>query len=117
MDSIISNQSWEIVDLPHGSKPIGGKWVFRRKYYTDGTIQTFKARLVAKGFRQKEWIDYFDIYALVARITFIRILFALASIHNLYIRQIDVKIAFLNENLDEDIYMEQPEGFVLPGNE
>lgn len=54
MDSIISNHTWEIVDLPHVSKPIGGKWVFRRKYHTDGTIQTFKARLVAKGFRQKE---------------------------------------------------------------
>jgi len=53
MDSIISNQTWILVDLPPGSKPISNKWVFRRKYNTDGSIQTFKARLVAKGFKQK----------------------------------------------------------------
>ncbi|KAL6314756.1 hypothetical protein AAG906_027104 [Vitis piasezkii] len=117
MDSIMSNQTWEMVDLPLGSKPIGCKWVFRRKYHTDGMIQTFKARLVAKGFKQREGIDYFDTYAPVARTTSIRILFALASIHNLFVHQMDVKTAFLNEDLNEEVYMEQPEGFVLLGNE
>ncbi|RVW91509.1 Retrovirus-related Pol polyprotein from transposon TNT 1-94 [Vitis vinifera] len=117
MDSIMSNQTWELVDLPPGSKPIGCKWVFRRKYHTDGMIQTFKARLVAKGFKQREGIDYFDTYAPVARTTSIRILFALASIHNLFVHQMDVKTAFLNGNLNEEVYMEQPEGFVLLGNE
>ncbi|RVX02495.1 Retrovirus-related Pol polyprotein from transposon TNT 1-94 [Vitis vinifera] len=117
MDSIMSNQTWELVDLPPGSKPIGCKWVFRRKYHTDGMIQTFKARLVAKGFKQREGIDYFDTYAPVARTTSIRILFALASIHNLFVHQMDVKTAFLNGDLNEEVYMEQPEGFVLPGNE
>ncbi|RVW67317.1 Retrovirus-related Pol polyprotein from transposon TNT 1-94 [Vitis vinifera] len=99
MDSIMSNQTWELVDLPPGSKPIGCKWVFRRKYHTDGMIQTFKARLVAKGFKQREGIDYFDTYAPVARTTSIRILFALASIHNLFVHQMDVKTAFLNGDL------------------
>ncbi|RVX01765.1 Retrovirus-related Pol polyprotein from transposon TNT 1-94 [Vitis vinifera] len=117
MDSIMSNQTWELVDLPPGSKPIGCKWVFRRKYHTDGMIQTFKARLVAKGFKQREGIDYFDTYAPVARTTSIRILFALASIHNLFVHQMDVKTAFLNRDLNEEVYMEQPEGFVLLGNE
>ncbi|WKA10744.1 hypothetical protein VitviT2T_028301 [Vitis vinifera] len=117
MDSIMSNQTWELVDLPPGSKPIGCKWVFRRKYHTDGMIQTFKARLVAKGFKQRECIDYFDTYAPVARTTSIRILFALASIHNLFVHQMDVKKAFLNGDLNEEVYMEQPEGFVLLGNE
>ncbi|WKA00091.1 hypothetical protein VitviT2T_018481 [Vitis vinifera] len=102
---------------PPGSKPIGCKWVFRRKYHTDGMIQTFKARLVAKGFKQREGIDYFDTYAPVARTTSIRILFALASIHNLFVHQMVVKTAFLNEDLNEEVYMEQPEGFVLLGNE
>ncbi|WJZ91115.1 hypothetical protein VitviT2T_010218 [Vitis vinifera] len=117
MDSIMSNQTWELVDLPPGSKPIGCKWVFRRKYHTDGMIQTFKARLVAKGFKQREGIDYFDTYVPVARTTSIRILFALASIHNPFVHQMDVKTTFLNEDLNEEVYMEQPEGFVLLGNE
>ncbi|RVW62247.1 Copia protein [Vitis vinifera] len=80
-------------------------------------IQTFKARLVAKGFKQREGIDYFDTYAPVARTTLIRILFALTSIHNLFVHQMDVKTAFLNGDLNEEVYMEQPEGFVLLGNE
>ncbi|RVX02552.1 Retrovirus-related Pol polyprotein from transposon TNT 1-94 [Vitis vinifera] len=102
---------------PPRSKPIGCKWVFRRKYHTDGMIQTFKARLVAKGFKQREGIDYFDTYAPVARTTSIRILFALTSIHNLFVHQMDVKTAFLNGDLNEEVYMEQPEGFVLLENE
>ena len=117
MDSLLSNGTWVLVDLPPSCKPFGCKWVFRIKYNTDGSLQTFKARLVVKGFRQKEGVDYFDTYALVARITSIRVLFALASIHDLYIHQMDVKTTFLNGDLDEEVYMEQPEGFVPPGNE
>ena len=77
------------------------------KYRTDGTIQTFKARLVAKGFRQREGIDYFDTYAPVARITSIRVLVALESIYKLVVHQMDVKITFLNGNLDKEVYMDQ----------
>ena len=117
MNSIMFNHTWELVDLPPRSKAIGFKWVFRKKYHTDSTLNTFKARLVAKGYRQKKGIDYFDTYAPVARITSIRILFALASIHDLYVHQMNVKTTFLNGDLNEEIYMEQPEGFVLPGNE
>ena len=68
MDSIFFNNTWMLVDLPLASNHIGCKWVFRRKYNTDGSIQIYKARLMAKGFRQKEVIDYFDTYASVARI-------------------------------------------------
>ncbi|GKA71918.1 zinc finger, CCHC-type containing protein [Tanacetum coccineum] len=74
-------------------------------------------RKSTSGFRQKEGIDYFDTYAPVARITTIRLLLALAAIHNLVIHQMDVKTAFLNGDLDEEVYMKQPEGFVMPGNE
>ncbi|GJT03628.1 zinc finger, CCHC-type containing protein [Tanacetum coccineum] len=77
----------------------------------------FKARLVIQGFRQKKGIDHFDTYAPVARITTIRLLLALAAIHNLVIHQMDVKTTFLNGDLDEEVYMKQPEGFVMPGNE
>ncbi|GJW40238.1 zinc finger, CCHC-type containing protein [Tanacetum coccineum] len=94
----------------------GCKWIFKMKMKFDGTIYKFKARLVIQGFRQKEGIDYFDTYALVARITTIRLLLALAAIHNLVIHQMDVKTIFLNGDLEE-VYMKQPEGFVMPGNE
>jgi hypothetical protein len=117
INSILSNNTWVLVDLPPGFNTIGCKWVFRRKYRIDGTIQTFKARLVAKGFRQREGIDYFDTYALVARITSIRVLIALASIYKLVVHQMNVKTTFLNGDLDEEVYMDQLEGFVLPGNE
>ena len=83
----------------------------------DGTIDKHKARLVAKGYTQKHGIDYFATYSLIARITTIRVLIALASIHKLVIHQMDVKTAFLNGELDEEVYMEQPEGFVVPGQE
>jgi hypothetical protein len=91
--------------------------VFRRKNNTDRSLQTFKAKLVAKGFRQKEGIDYFDIYAPVARIASIRVLLALASIFSLYVHQMDVKTAFLDGDLDEEVYIEQPEGFIMHGHE
>ena len=108
MDSILYNNTLVLVDLPISSKPIGCKWVFRRKDNTDGSIQTFKARLVAKGFEQREWIDYFDTYAPVAMITSIWVLSALVSIYKLIIHQMDVKTAFLNGDFDKEVYMEQP---------
>jgi hypothetical protein len=83
----------------------------------DGSIDKFKARLVAKGFRQFKGIDYFDTYAHVARISSIRTLVSLASIFNLEIHQMDVKIAFLNGYLDEEVYMEQPKWFIISGQE
>lgn len=117
MDSILSNNTWILVDLPHGSKPIECKWVFRRKYNIDGSLQTFKAKLVAKGFKQNDGIDYFDTYAPVARITSINVLMALALIFDLYVHQMDVKTAFLNGDLEKEVYMEQPERFVMSRNE
>lgn len=83
----------------------------------DGSIDKYKARLVAKGFTQKKDLDYFDTYSPVTRITTIRTLIALASVHNIVIHQMDVKTAFLNGDLDEEIYMDQPEGFIVKGQE
>ncbi|KAK9218725.1 hypothetical protein WN943_007362 [Citrus x changshan-huyou] len=117
MHSIVGNKTWKLVDLPPTSNPIGCKWIFKKKKKVDGTIERFKARLVAKGFTQKEGLDYFDTYAPVARIATIRVLIVLASIYQFEIHQMDVKTAFLNGELDEKIYMKQPEGFVMPGQE
>ncbi|KAL2231171.1 UNVERIFIED_CONTAM: Retrovirus-related Pol polyprotein from transposon TNT 1-94, partial [Sesamum indicum] len=117
LDSIVSNGTSVLVDLPPGYTTIGCKWIFKWKLKPDGTIDKFKARLVAKGFKQKEGIDYFDIYSSVARLTTIRVLIELASVYNLTIHQIDVKTTFLYGELEEEIYMDQPEGFVAHGNE
>ncbi|KAL0417835.1 UNVERIFIED_CONTAM: Retrovirus-related Pol polyprotein from transposon TNT 1-94 [Sesamum radiatum] len=100
-----------------GNKPLGCKWILKRKYKADGSIDKYKARLVAKGFKQKEGLDFFDTYSPVTRITSIRVLIAVAALYDLEIHQMDVKTAFLNGELDEEIYMEQPEGFVVPGQE
>ena len=81
----------------------------------DGTIDKYKARLVVKGYRQKECLEYFDTYTPVTRITSIRMLIALVAVHDLKIHQMDVKTTFLNGELEEEIYMEQPEGFIVPG--
>nr|KAJ0228400.1 hypothetical protein LSAT_V11C100031650 [Lactuca sativa] len=111
------NNTWGLADLPPSFKTLGCKWILKRKMKVDGTIDKYKAILVIQGFRQKEGIDFFDTYAPVARISSIILLLDLAAIHNLVFHQMDVKTIFLNGDLDEEIYMKQPEGFVMPGNE
>ena len=117
IDSLVSNKTWKLVDLPLGCKTIGCKWVLRKKFKSDGTVDKYKARLVAKGYKQKEDLDFFDTFSPVTRVTSIRLLIAVAAIYDLQIHQMDVKTAFLNEDLDEEIYMDQPEGFIKPGQE
>ena len=87
----------------------------KKKLEPDGYIDKYKARLVAKGYRQKEGLDYFNTYSPVTRIISIRMLIAIAVLHNLDIHQMDVKL--LNGELNEEIYMEQPEGFIVKGQE
>ncbi|GKA67030.1 zinc finger, CCHC-type containing protein [Tanacetum coccineum] len=113
----MSNNIWVLTDLPPGCKPIGCKWIFKRKLKVDETIEKFKARLVIQGFRQKSGIYYFDTYAPMTHISTIRLLIAMASIHNLIIHQMDVKTKFLNSKLEEEVYMNQPQGFIMHGNE
>nr|ABG66099.1 retrotransposon protein, putative, Ty1-copia subclass [Oryza sativa Japonica Group] len=117
MDSIITNGTWEVTERPYGCKPVGCKWVFKKKLRPDGTIEKYKARLVAKGYTQKEGEDFFDTYSPVARLTTIRVLLSLAASHGLLVHQMDVKTAFLNGELDEKIYMDQPDAFVVEGQE
>ncbi|KAK8559203.1 hypothetical protein V6N12_042485 [Hibiscus sabdariffa] len=114
MDSMSENQVWTLVEPPEGIKPIGCKWVFKKKTDMDGNVQTYKGRLVAKGFRQIHGVDYDETFSPVAMIKSIRILLAVAAFHDYEIWQMDVKTAFLNGKLEEDVYMTQPEGFVTP---
>ncbi|KAK8993390.1 hypothetical protein V6N11_033491 [Hibiscus sabdariffa] len=116
MDSMSENQVWTLVEPPEGIKPIGCKWVFKKKTDMDGNVQTYKGRLVAKGFRQIHGVDYDETFSPVAMFTSIRILLVVAAFHDYEIWQMDVKTAFLNGKLEEDVYMTQSEGFVTPEN-
>ncbi|KAK8686057.1 hypothetical protein V6N13_125084 [Hibiscus sabdariffa] len=116
MDSMSDNQVWTLVEPPEGIKPIGCKWVFKKKTDMDGNLQTYKGRLVAKRYRQVHGIDYDETFSPIAMFKSIRILLAIAAFHDYEIWQMDVKIAFLNGKLEEDVYMTQPEGFVTPEN-
>ena len=114
MESMYANQVWTLVNPPEGVKPIGCKWVFKKKIDVDGNVQTYKARLVAKGFKQIHGIDYDETFSPVAMVKSIRILLAIAAYNDYEIWQMDVKTTFLNGSLEEDVYMTQTEGFVIP---
>ena len=94
MESLISNRTWKLVNLPLGCKTISCKWVFRKKLKPDGSIDKFKARLVAKAFKQKVDLDFFDTFSPITRITSIRLLITIAAIFDLKIHQMDVKLLF-----------------------
>ncbi|GJX55592.1 putative ribonuclease H-like domain-containing protein [Tanacetum coccineum] len=107
-------QVWVLVDLPHGMKVIGTKWVYRNKRDERGVVVRNKARLVAQGYTQEEGIDYDEVFAPVARIEAIRLFLAFASFMGFIVYQIDVKSAFLYGTIDEEVYVSQPPGFVDP---
>ncbi|GKA30353.1 retrotransposon protein, putative, ty1-copia subclass [Tanacetum coccineum] len=114
MQSMKDNEVWVLVELPPNGKTVGSKWLFKKKTNMDGAVHTYKARLVAKGYTQTPGIDYEETFSPVADIRAIRILIAIAAYYDYEIWQMDVKTAFLNGYLNEEVYMEQPEGFVNP---
>ncbi|GJW17585.1 retrovirus-related pol polyprotein from transposon TNT 1-94 [Tanacetum coccineum] len=116
IQSMMDNMVWVLVDLPPGCKTVGSRWLFKKKTDMDGIVHVYKARLVAKGYTQLYGVDYEETFSPVADIRAIRILISIAAYYDYEIWQMDVKTAFLNGYLDEDIYMVQPEGFVDPNH-
>ena len=117
MESIYSNDVWDLVELPKDCKTVGSKWVFKRKTNADGSIDRYKARLVAQGFSQRCGHDYDETFSPVIRFESLRTLIALAVQKGLQLHQLDITAAFLNRELEEDVFMRQPEGFVEDGKE
>jgi hypothetical protein len=105
------NQVWELIERPKDHNVIGTKWVFHNKQDQNGIVARNKAKLVAQGYTQVEGLDFDETYAPVARLEVIRILLAYACAHNIKLYQMDVKSAFLNGYINEEVYVEQPPGF------
>ncbi|OAE21914.1 hypothetical protein AXG93_3988s1200 [Marchantia polymorpha subsp. ruderalis] len=116
MNFLHSNGTWQLAQLPAGKKALQNKWIYRLKQESDGK-KRYKARLVVKGFQQKECIDYTEIFSPVVKIVTMRMVLCLVAAENLYLELLDVKTASLHGDLDEEIYMKQPIGFIVKGKE
>ena len=105
-NSLMKNNTWDLVPLPKGRKVVRCKWIYRTKFAADGSVDKHKARLVAKGFSQVPSIDYTETFAPVAKMNYICLTLAIAVAHGWVVHQKDVKGSFLNGDLHEEIYME-----------
>lgn len=110
-EALLRNKTWKLVPRPKGRRVVGVKWVFKKKYKGDGSLEHYKARLVAKGFTQVKGADFNETFAPVARMTSLRTLLAIAAAKGYQVEQMDVDNAYLNAEADVDIYMEQPPGY------
>ena len=117
INSMHMNGVRDLVELPHGCKPVGCKWVFKTKRDSNGKVERYKARLVVKGYSQREGIDFKETFSPVSTKDSFRVIMAIVAHFDLELHQMDVKTAFLNGDLDEEVYMEQPTGFVEAGKE
>eukprot|EP00253_Pinus_taeda_P006661 PITA_06661 len=115
MVSLHKKEAWDLVELPVGRNPIGSKWMFKKKTNVEGKVEKYKAWLVAKGYSQVLRIDFGDIFSPVAKVTSIRLLLSVVTTFDFEVEQMDVKTTFLHWDLEEEIYMKQPEVFVVEG--
>ncbi|GJR53654.1 transposable element [Tanacetum coccineum] len=114
MESLYKNNTWELAKPPKGQKIVGCKWVFKKKEGITGIkYERFKACLVAKLFTQREGVDFSEVFTPVVKHSSIRVLLAMVALHDMELKQLDVKMEFLHGELEEKIYMRQPEGFVI----
>jgi hypothetical protein len=117
MDAIEDNQTWTLCDLSQGRRAISLKWVSKLKHNEHGEVVKYKARLVVKGYAQRRGIDYDEVFAPVAMLDTIRLLIALAAHKGWEVHHLDVKSAFLNGDLLEEVFIEQPSSFIVKGSE
>ena len=113
--SLHKNEAWELVELSVGRKPIGRKWVFKKKMNIEGKLEKYKSWLVEKGYSQVLGIDFGDIFSTVAKVASIRLLLSVVAAFDFEIEQMDVKTTFLHGDLEEEIEMKKLEGFLVKG--
>jgi hypothetical protein len=113
MTYLDNNEAWDLVEFPAGTKPIGSKWVFKKKLNAEGKVDKYKAWLVAKGYSQGEGIDFGEICFLVAKLTSIIFLLFVVAAFDFEVEQMDVKTTFLHGDLEEEIYMNKLEGYAM----
>jgi hypothetical protein len=117
MEAHSKNGTWDIVKLPPGKKAIGSRWFMKIKKHADGSIECYKARFVTKGYSQRPGFDYNDTFAPTVRYSAVRAILAIAALEDLELRSVDISHAYLNGELEEEIYMQQAEGFEVGGPE
>ena len=115
-DSLLGNQTWELTELPKGKKALHNKWIYKIKNEHDGS-KSYKARLVVKWFQQKKGINYSKIFSPVMKMSTIRLVLGMMAAENLHLEQLDVNIVFFHGDLEEDIYMSKPKGFIVQRQE
>jgi hypothetical protein len=115
--SIMKNDVWEVVPRPEGKSVVTSKWIYKIKHVVDGIIEKYKVIFVARGFSQKEGEDYDEEFYPVAKYTFIKSIIVIAFVMGWKLHQMDVKTAFLNVVIEEEVYIEKPPGFVIHGKE
>ncbi|MCO5601199.1 hypothetical protein L7F22_055318 [Adiantum nelumboides] len=109
-DLIVGNETWDLVELPEGKQALPCKWVYKKKFTLDDPNPRYKARLVAKGFKQQHGVNCDEIFSPIVKMTTLHTVLGLVAIEDMELIQMDVKIAFLSGDLEEDVYMKQPKG-------
>ena len=117
MKCLTDNGTWELTDLPEDRQAVKCKWVYLTKHDTQGNVTYYHAHLIAKGFSQTAGIDYEESFTPIARLNSLRLLLSLAANCDMEAHHIDIKLGYLSGDLDEEIYMDQLKGFMVPGQE
>jgi hypothetical protein len=115
MASLDKNEAWDLVEFPTRRKPIGNKWVFKKKLNVEGKVGKYNAQLVAKGYSQVEGIDFGEIFSPVSKLISIRFFLSVDAAFDFEVEKMDLKTTILHGDLEEEIYMKQPEGYALKG--